>query len=283
MIGLVQVGSQAMADRYCYIPSIGIFLAFVWAVGDLARWLPWPKAKRRIVLGAASSTALAALIVVAHLQVSYWGDSERLFRHALAITGENPVACENMGDALLHQGKYAEAEAQFRKVLAMDAEHYRQTPAELAKALAGQGRIGDAIAFVHEAISENLEKARAMNELALFLAAGLKTTYPRRSSCCKTAIALAPEQPAGPRNLAWIYATCPDRRFRNGPKAVELARRACELSEWNNAQCRQTLADAYLEAGDFGHAIEELRAVVQLDPTDRAAAQQLESIRRQRR
>ena len=99
------------------------------------------------MLAAAGSAILAALLVAAHLQVSYWANSERLFRHALAITGENPVACENLGDALLHQGKYAEAEVQFRKVLAMDAEHYRQTPAELAQALAGQGRIGDAIAL----------------------------------------------------------------------------------------------------------------------------------------
>ena len=97
------------------------------------------------------------------------------------------------------------------------------------------------------------------------------------------AIELAPQQPAGPRNLAWIYATCPDRRFRNGPKAVELARRACELSGWNNAQYRQTLADAYLEAGDSDRAIEELRAVVRLSPHDPAAARQLESILRQRR
>ena len=87
----------------------------------------------------------------------------------------------------------------------------------------------------------------------------------------------------GLRNLAWIYATCPDRRFRNAAKAVELARRACELSEWNNAQCRQTLADAYLAAGDGDHAIEELRAVIRLNPTDPAAARQLESILRQRR
>ena len=97
------------------------------------------------------------------------------------------------------------------------------------------------------------------------------------------AIELAPQQPVGPKNLAWIYATCPDHRFRNGPKAVELARRACELSEWNNAQCRQTLADAYLAAGDTDRAIEELQAVVRLSPTDAAAALQLESMVRQRR
>ena len=82
----------------------------------------------------------------------------------------------------------------------------------------------------------------------------------------------------GPRTLAWIYASCPDRRFRDGPKAVELARRACELSDGKNAVCRQTLADAYLEVGDRTHAAEELRAVLELNPGDAAAAEKLGSL-----
>ena len=131
---------------------------------------PWPAGQRRIALAGAGSAALAALLVVAQLQVSDWSDSERLFRHALAITGANPMACGNLGDALLHQGRFAEAEAQFRKVLAMDPEHYPQIPRALAVALAGQGRIGAARVFVLETIPGNAEKARALSELAVFLA-----------------------------------------------------------------------------------------------------------------
>ena len=93
------------------------------------------------------------------------------------------------------------------------------------------------------------------------------------------AIELAPQQPLGLRNLAWIYATCPDPRFRNAAKAVELARRACELSEWNNAQYRQTLADAYLAAGDGIMPSRSFERSIQLSPTDPAAAKQLQSIR----
>ncbi len=273
VIGLVQVGSQAMADRYCYIPSIGIFLAFVWAVGDLARC--------RIVLAGTGGAALAALLIATHHQASFWANSERLFRHALTITAENPVACENLGDALLHQGKYPEAEVQFRKVLAMDAEHYRQTPPELAEALEKQGRTDAAVACLREAILVNPDNAEAMNKLALLLAP--QGHLPEAIALLQEAIRLAPQQPAGLKNLAWIYATCPDHRFRNGLQAVELARRACELSGWNNAPYRQTLADAYVEARDWDHAIEELRAVLQLSPRDPAAARELESIVRQHR
>jgi len=281
VIGLVQVGSQALADRYCYIPSIGIFLAFVWAVGDLARWLPWPEPKRRMVLAGAGSAILAAVLVVADLQISYWANSERLFRHALAITGENPMACGNLGDSLLHQGRYAEAEAQFRKVLAMDSAHYPQIPQALALALTGQGRIGEAVAFLRATVPGNPEKAATMNELAMFLAS--QGHVNEAIELLQEATELVPQQPLGLNNLAWIYANWPDRGVRNAAKAVKLARRACELSGWNNAQYRRTLADAYLEAGDSDRAIEELRAVEQLSPADPAAAQQLESIVRQRR
>jgi tetratricopeptide (TPR) repeat protein len=204
VIGLVQVGSQAMADRYSYIPSIGIFLAFVWFVADLARRLPWPEPKRSIVLAGAASAVLTAYLAVAHHQASCWINSERLFRHALAITGENPVACENLGDSLLHQERFAEAEVQFRKVLAMDAEHYRQTPAELAQASAGQGRVGEAIALVH-AIPENYEKAKGMNNLAMFLAPRGHVT--EAIELLQEAIKLVPEQPLVRENLARIKAT----------------------------------------------------------------------------
>jgi tetratricopeptide (TPR) repeat protein len=276
VIGLVQVGSQAMADRYTYIPSIGISLVLVWGLADLARCLPGPAICRPIVLAAAATVIIAALLVATLRQAAYWIDSEQLFRHAVAVTGENPVACENLGDVLLKKRKqYAEAEAEFRKVLGMDAEHYAQTPMELAQAIAEQGRIAEAIAFV-EAIPDKSRKALALNKLAMFVA---PQGHVREAiGLLEESIELAPEQPVARRNLAWIYATCPDHGFRNGPKAVELALRACELSDWKNAACRQTLVDSYLEAGDRAHAVEELRSMIESNPTDIAAVRRLESL-----
>ena len=298
VIGLVQVGSQAMADRYSYIPSIGLFMAFVWAVSPTrirtvsedASSIPRSRfgrvsgsgavVDRRLVLAGAGYAILAVLLVATWRQASYWITSERLFRHALAITGENPVDCESLGDALLHQERYAEAEAPFRRVLAMDSEHFLQTPPELAQALAGQGRIGDAIALLDEAIPDKVKRAMAMDKSSHVPCP--RRRVPEAIRLLQAAIELTPQEAVPPRHLAWIYATCPDRRFRNGPKAVELARRACELSQWNDAQCRQTLADAYLEAGDTDRAVEELRAVVRLDPTDREAAEKLQSLLRRK-
>jgi protein O-mannosyl-transferase len=277
VIGLVQVGSQAMADRYTYIPSIGISLAIVWAMTDLTRGLLHSPERRRVVLAAAASVIIAVLLVAAHRQAGYWINSEQLFRHALAITEDNPVACENLGDSLLHQRRFAEAEVQFRMVLKMDARHFQKdTPEELARALDGQGRIADIVTVLQETIPDNSVRALTMNNLALILAP--KGLVPLAIRLLQEAIRLAPQEPTAMKNLAWIYATCPDRRFRDGFQAVELARRACELSQWKNAACRRTLADAYLEAGDPEHAIQELRAVIESGSADGATAQQLESL-----
>ena len=141
-IGLVQVGRQGLADRYNYIPSIGIYLTVVWIVADLGRWADFQSAtkaadfkSRPLLRPAAAAFAFltATLAVSAHQQTAYWINSERLFRHALAVTGDNPESCENLGDALLHRDQFAEAETELRKVLAMaSAEEFRQTPGELA-------------------------------------------------------------------------------------------------------------------------------------------------------
>ena len=231
----------------------------------------------------AISAILAAFLVATHLQASYWVNSERLFRHALAITGENPVACENLGDALLHQGRYAEAEVQFRKVLAMDAEHYRQTPPELAQALAGQGRIGDANRVrAGDDPRRTPTRAAAMNNLALFLA------HQRQNHMSEAIQLLARGNRDRPPATRGVEEPCLDLCHLPGPPLPRRTegRRTCpaglRVSGWNDAACRQTLADAYVEAGDLDHAIEELRAVVQLNPHDPAAARQLESVERRR-
>jgi tetratricopeptide (TPR) repeat protein len=294
-IGIVQVGAQGLADRYNYIPSIGIYVAVVWAMANLLRGADCQSAKSTLAavwqtapqlpFAAAATIVLiiAALAVVAHRQTAYWFNSELLFRHALAVTGDNPESCENLGDTLLHHDRFAEAETEFRKVLAMaSAKEFSQTPSELARALAGQGRVDQAIELIHGAISDDLERAKALHELALFLAP--RKYYKLAIELLQEAMKLAPQQAAAARNLSWVYATCPDLSYRNGPKAVELARRACELTDWKDANCRVALADAYLEVfrttgenSDRESAIEELRAAHELNPKDATIASRLKS------
>jgi protein O-mannosyl-transferase len=112
VIGLVQVGRQAMADRYTYIPSIGLFLAVVWTVAGLLTG-------RRVVLTAAAGVVILALAAVTRTQIGYWADSATLFRHALAATDDgNYLAHIGLGKALLGVKDCAGAAAQFQAVLA---------------------------------------------------------------------------------------------------------------------------------------------------------------------
>ncbi len=109
MIGLVQVGNQAMAGRYAYLPLLGIFVMVVWGVADLVR--SNRSAKALAVLGACAVIALAA---VTHSQLAYWHDDLALWNHTLAVTRANFVAENNVGAILAQQGRTDEAVAHFR-------------------------------------------------------------------------------------------------------------------------------------------------------------------------
>ena len=115
MIGLVQVGLQAMADRYAYIPFIGLFLMLTWLAADWAkahqlsvRWLAIPAVSCLLVLG-----------TLTYRQVGYWHDTESFWRRTVALTQDNYIAQNNLGDFLLHQDRTEEAAAHFRAALAI--------------------------------------------------------------------------------------------------------------------------------------------------------------------
>lgn len=99
VIGLVQVGRQAMADRYTYLPFIGLFLAVVWGLAELME-LVERRGALRPVLGALAILAILGLAGMARAQTRHWRDSVTLFRHALAVTGDNPLARRGLAKAL---------------------------------------------------------------------------------------------------------------------------------------------------------------------------------------
>src|SRR5262249_6837264 len=111
VIGLVQVGSQAHADRYTYLPQIGLYIAITWAVVGS---FPY----RREVLAAAGSIVIALFAWRAAIQTSYWHDTERLWNHTFAVTGRNDIAHFNFGEFLLNRHRLDEAIAQFQIPLA---------------------------------------------------------------------------------------------------------------------------------------------------------------------
>jgi tetratricopeptide (TPR) repeat protein len=113
MIGLVQVGSQAMADRYAYLPFVGLFVMICWGLADLA-------GDRTVTLAVASCLGLAVLSAATFRQIGYWSDNLTLWSHAVAVTHGSFIAENNLGGALLDEGKEEEAMPHFRTAAALN-------------------------------------------------------------------------------------------------------------------------------------------------------------------
>jgi len=160
VIGLLQAGQQALADRFTYIPHIGLFIALVWSVARLVAARP----QLRVTLATSAAVTILALAAVAHAQVSYWSSSVPLFEHTLAVTSNsNKLAHVNLGGGLLEAGDYVSAERHYREAIG-----YR--PSEivyvgLALALSGQGRLDEAGAAAHAAVKANPNSADALATL----------------------------------------------------------------------------------------------------------------------
>lgn len=146
-IGLVQVGWQARADRYTYVPLLGIFLALSWVLADLSG----TGRLRRTLAAAGAMLAVAALALLTSAQVAVWRDEITLFGHAVRVTAENKVAQNNLGAALVERGNYAEAAAHFREALRI-APSYADAYAGLGQALGRSGRLDDGIGELREAL-----------------------------------------------------------------------------------------------------------------------------------
>lgn len=140
VIGLVQIGSLAMADRYTYLPMIGPVAALVWLANEAAgRW-----SARRSLRAAAAVIVLAFFAAVTLWQMPYWRNSETLFRRALAVGGDNPVMCFNLGLVLYRQDRFAEAAPYFEKSAALDATKLK-TWLMLARTFWRVNRLDDAM------------------------------------------------------------------------------------------------------------------------------------------
>lgn len=167
VIGLIQVGGQAMADRYTYLPSIGLFLIAAWGLPDL---LP-PRRAARAVLAGISAAVLLALAVGTRLQLRHWVDSEALFRHAAAVTEKNYLAHLNLAQILAERdgpGDREEAMDHFRQARAIRPGMW-QIHASLGNTLRRWGRPAEAIPYLRKAIQLRPRNGKLHHSLAMAL------------------------------------------------------------------------------------------------------------------
>ncbi len=290
VIGLLQVGTQGWADRYSYLPGIGIYLALVWLVADLTIRLPY----RRQVAAIGAAGILTACALVARKQTQFWRDSETLWNRALAVTKENHLAQSGLGALDENQGRLDQALSRYRTA----AEIRERLPrthdlllatynANIAGVLLRQGHADEAINYCRVALDFQPSYAQACRiwgdalmyeghtaeAIPLFRQAAetyladpqfhynfgeaLLSEGEEEEAVAHLERALVFDHDSLPalNDLAWIYATSSNPQLRHGKRAVLMAERAVQLSAKKEPFYIHKLAAAYAEDGNFPEAI----------------------------
>jgi len=257
VIGLVQVGSQAWADRYTYLPLTGIFIMVSWGSAELLTRRQY----RKIVLGTSAVALFAALMICSRMQLRYWRNSIALFEHALKTTKNNAVMHYDLGIELKAQGKLDEAISHYRQALQIKPD-YADAYNNLGYTLGLQGKFDEAISCLHEALRLNPSHCEAHNNLGL--AFQLQGNFDEALRHYRQALQSKPDWALPLNGMAWILATHPNPKMRDGTQAVALAERAAELTKHQDANILKTLAAAYAAAGQRERAITTLQTALKL-------------------
>jgi len=291
VIGIVQIGEQGHADRYTYLPHIGLLLLIVWTAADFATAWRFRREHRWLV----ATATIAILSYGAVVQTSFWKNSEALWNHTLSVTSNNDFAHNNLGFLYLRRGELDKAISHFGTALKIRSGNIQMrynlgtalVHMNLANALARKGRAEEAIVHYEEAIKlrpdygdayynfgsvlfqqgwiddaiGQWQKALAIqpNDAAAHTSLGnafLQKGWPDKAIAhYQKALEIDPGEANACNNMAWVLATSSDPSIRNGTRAVSLATQAIEISGGKDATCFRTLAASYGECGKFTDAM----------------------------
>jgi tetratricopeptide (TPR) repeat protein len=287
VIGIVQVGGQAMADRHAYVPMIGILVAATWGVLGFASKVPAMK----FVLPALGAIIIGAFGYATFVQTTHWQNSVTLFERALAVTAENPVAHNNLGLALAAQEKFDEAIAHYEKAaqadpkfarafnnwglaLAAQGKHelamrrfgdalrmdpdYDKAHINLGSAYAKRGNLQQASAHFQEALRINPDSHEALNNLGNVLLMQGKPDAAMGQYV--EALRRNPRYAEARNNLGYCHAM-----MGQLDKAIANYRDAVRLKP-DYAQAHNNLAIAFLATRKIDEAIEHFRAAIRHSP-----------------
>jgi tetratricopeptide (TPR) repeat protein len=234
VIGVVQINLQAHADRYTYLPQIGLYLIAVWGTADLS--VGWPR--RREILTVAAALVMAALALTAWRQTTYWRDSESLWTHTIAVTSNNDFAHASFADLLLREGRINESIDHSKEALRIRPNN-SDAHNNLALALINRGDVDGALTHFKKSLEIQPGNMNAQCNLAWILATSADSS--RRDGAKAVALAENVARRAGHpnpmvlRTLAAAYAET--GRFS---EAIDAAQDALQLAM---NQGNQALAD----------------------------------------
>jgi tetratricopeptide (TPR) repeat protein len=256
VIGIVQISYYAHADRYTYLPGIGLAIAATWAVADWsAKWR-----RQRMELGALMLAVVGALAVCAHVQTSYWRDGESLWTHTLACTTGNLLA-----RVLLGQVRMDEVIAQYRKVLEIAPDDVK-TLNNLGNALAKRGADDEALAQFQKALKIQPNFADTHLNLGNHF---LHSNPAQAIAEYRKALELSPNNPDILNNLGKALAST-----GADDAAIAEYRKALELQP-NDANLHYNLGNRLLKQGKLDEAAAHFRKAVEINPDDAGARNNL--------
>ncbi len=267
VIGIVQVGGQTMADRYFYIPSIGLFIVIAFGLADIAK-------TRRIapsLSAAVASGILLGLAILTNAQIHRWSDSFTLFKHTLAVTPPNLMIENNLGSALSRSGLHDEAAAHFEKALQIMPAHYDSL---LYDALLNMGisrfyqnRLPEAIEYCQSALRVRPDAPKAHDLLGMALA--MQGHGEAALDEIRHAAELAPNDADIQKDLGVTLG-----RLGRIPESIDHFHEALRLNPYN-ASAHNNLGLSLLQSGKPGESIPEFEAALRLNPELQGAADNL--------
>ena len=292
VIGIIEVGLQGHADRYTYLPHVGVYIALTWLIADYSVWLP----ARKQVLGTAAVAIVMVLTVLSWKQTTYWQNTETLWTHTLAATQDNDVALTDLGNFYMEHGRLDEALSCLERALTIRSGsgqgHYTLSLAlihdTIGNVLGRIGRLDEALVHFRKAVELRPDFPDAHYNLGATLfrkgdvdsaiaewqttlrfhptdsgahaslgnALVQKGLYRDAVSHYEAALESDPDFALPLNNLSWLQSAGPDQSIRNGSRAVELALKLNRVTQEKNPFYVRTLAAAYAEAGQFERAIE---------------------------
>jgi tetratricopeptide (TPR) repeat protein len=291
VIGLVKVGGFAMADRYTYIPLIGLFIIIAWFIPDLVAL----RSHRKVLLATFVMLYLSVLMALTWKQVRYWENSTALFNHTLNVTTDNYLAHMKLGEALAEQNKNAEAIRHYLEALRINPD-FVQVHFDLGNVHASLGNFEDAVYYYNEALQKKPDFAKAHNNLGNAMArqgnseaavyhynealkinpnyAGAYYNLGRIAANqgkiddailhYRKVLLLNPIMKEALYNLSWTLATHENDKIRNGEGAVKLAEKLCKITQYNQPLALDALAAAYAETGQFDAAVSTAQNALKL-------------------
>ena len=252
VIGLIQVGNQSMADRYTYLPSIGIFIMIAWGISEIS--VKWRF--RKILLCISSVAVLSAFSICTYFQLHYWQNSVTLFEHTIKVTRNNLLAYINLDNAYVELGRYNDAVEACKQAISIKP-NYAKAHYNLSVAYIQLGRWQDAIEACEQAISIKPNYAKAYYSLGV--AYGRLGRQQDKIEACKRAIKIEPDYADAYNNLGVAYI-----KLGEPEKAMESFKEAVRIKP-DLAEAHYNLGMAYFASGNSDSATREYEILKVLD------------------